>query len=132
MNVENLLDAIASWARDDSRVRGLALVGSYARNDPRPDSDIDLVLLSDAPQELLSDSSWAAFFGEVTARRCEDYGAVKSLRVTYGDGPEVEFGLADVQWASLPLDAGTRRVLKDGAQVLYDDAGLLRQALESL
>jgi hypothetical protein len=45
---------------------------------------------------------------------------VTSLRVWYADGLEVEFGIADRDWASAPLDAGTRRVLEEGLVVLFD------------
>jgi hypothetical protein len=35
----------------------------------------------------------------------------------------VEFGIAMPSWISLPLDAGTRRVLEDGYQVIMDKKG---------
>lgn len=132
MEIRGLLQAVAEWAGADSRVSGLVLVGSHARGTARSDSDVDLVLLSSVPQELLCDASWAASFGGVTSTKHEDYGRLTSIRVQYAEGPEVEFGIADVRWASLPLDPGTRRVLANGARPLYDDAGLLERALGAL
>ena len=37
--------------------------------------------------------------------------------------------IADAQWAALPLDEGTRRVLADGAVALHDPDRLLARAL---
>ena len=44
------------------------------------------------------------------------------------DGPiglEIEYNFSTPSWASLPVDAGTRRVLNDGVKILYDPTGLL-------
>lgn len=46
----------------------------------------------------------------------------------YHDGPEVEFGLAAVDWATPPLDDGTRAVIRGGHSVLFDPHGLLIEA----
>jgi len=43
----------------------------------------------------------------------------------------VEVGLAMPDWAGLPLDAGTAKVLADGCKILVDD-GTVAAALESL
>lgn len=56
--VQEVLAAVTEWAKVRS-FRGLALVGSYARGQARPDSDIDLVLLTDDPDVFRVDAaSW--------------------------------------------------------------------------
>jgi len=40
------------------------------------------------------------------------------VRAWYAEGPEVEFALAPVDWATRP-DEGTRRVVTDGFRVLW-------------
>ncbi|HBY94879.1 MAG TPA: hypothetical protein DEP84_13130 [Chloroflexi bacterium] len=127
MNITAFLEAVIAWAEDRCDVVGRALVGSYARGVARPDSDIDLVILSESPADLL-DGSWPARFGDVQSSSIEDYGASKSRRIFYCNGLEVEFGIAAPNWASIPLDAGTKRVLTDGVKVLYDPKQLLRAA----
>lgn len=122
-DVTDLLDAVVSWAEGRPSVRGVALVGSYVRGDVRPDSDVDLVVLVTRQDGFLTDSSWTAEFGQVVSVAEEDWGKVTSLRVFYGHGLEVEFGLATADWARLPVDAGTRRVVEDGMTVLYDPDG---------
>jgi len=44
----------------------VALVGSHARGEARPDSDVDLVLVCADPDEALFDRSWMVGFGERT------------------------------------------------------------------
>ena len=61
----------------------------------------------------------------------EDYGAVKSRRIHYHDGLEVEFGVTGRGWAQTPLDPGTRSVLAAGARVLYDPEDILRLAKDT-
>lgn len=126
-----LLTSVAEWAADQSDVRAVALVGSHARGTARADSDVDLVLVVNDPGARLDNRTWVAHFGDATSVTHEDWGLVQSLRVTYADGSDVEFGLTRVVWAEPPLDAGTVRVIRDGLRVVSDPAGLLRAAIEA-
>jgi predicted nucleotidyltransferase len=130
VNVASFFEEISSWAATRSDILGIALVGSHANGTPRPDSDIDLVVLCSAPTRLL-DGEWVSRFGDVRSSAVEDYGALKSLRVFYRSGLEVEFGLAGADWARTPLDPGTQSVLAGGAQVLYDPQHLFRVAKDA-
>jgi len=121
-----------SWARECSGIVALALVGSYARNEARPDSDIDLVVLCTNPAGFHQDTAWISRFGKVQQMGAEDYGKTQSLRVFYVNGLEVEFGIADPTWVSIPLDEGTKRVLTDGVQILHDPQGLLARAVHEI
>lgn len=109
-----------AWAAPQRHVIGVALVGSYARQAATPESDVDLVIVSDRPEALLSNTDWVRAFGSALRIEREDWGRVTSLRVWYVDGLEVELGIADRRWAAAPLDAGTRRVVEDGCVVLLD------------
>jgi predicted nucleotidyltransferase len=124
------LDKVKQWAETKSDIIGLALVGSYARNEARADSDIDLVLLASQPQNFVNDSEWIKDFGLVKSYEVEDWGLVTSLRVYYEDGLEVEYGFTSSEWVRSPIDEGTRQVISDGMQILLDKEGLLSQALK--
>ena len=51
----------------------------------------------------------------------EDWGMLRSIRVVYRDGLEVEFGFALPGWASTDCVAeGTRRVVSDGIRIIVD------------
>ena len=127
-----LFEAVARWASEHENVVGLALIGSHARNEARPDSDVDFSILCTNMSALVEDPGWTGEFGTVRERMTEHYGPTCSLRVFYESGLEVEFGIADPSWASVPLDPGTRRVISDGAQILYDPVGLFAKACEAV
>ena len=103
----------------------MALVGSHASNRTRPDSDVDLVLLTTEPERYSEDTSWVSAFGTSQRIAVEHWGNVTSVRVHYDPGPEVEFGITTPDWAASPVDAGTRRVIQDGIVVLLDRDGML-------
>ncbi len=117
--VAAFLDRVRLWAVSRPDIAIVLLVGSWARGQAGPESDVDLVILADAPQRLLGDRDWLGALGEVRTIREEDWGRVRSLRVVYRSGPEVEYGIAGPDWLAQPLDVGTQRVLMDGARIIY-------------
>lgn len=129
-DVKNLLERIPLWAKARSDIRAVALVGSWARDAARPDSDVDLMLLVLEPELFEREIEWLEEISPSKPERWqdEDYGAVWSRRVFLNDGGELEFGFSTPEWASVtPLDAGTFRVISDGCRVLYDPEGILEQ-----
>jgi predicted nucleotidyltransferase len=130
--VQNLLNAVTLWAEGKPGILGVALVGSYARDEAKVDSDVDLVLLASTPKELIDKPKWIKEFGDVKSFKIEDWGLVTSLRVFYQGVLEVEFGLTTSEWASEPIDEGTRQVIADGMKILFDKSGLLDRALKEV
>jgi predicted nucleotidyltransferase len=120
---------VTTWAQCRDEIAALAMVGSYARHQARPGSDIDLILICHDTIDYLDDVSWVRHFGEVKSLKLEDWGIVTSIRVFYTDGTEVEFGVAPIKWADLPVDDGTYRVVSDGMMVLDDKHGMLERLL---
>ena len=127
--VERLTGNIATWAAGRDDVRAVALVGSYARGRARLGSDVDLVVLTPVFAELAADPTW---FQQLrpgsTLIRAMAWGPLLERRYRLRSGLQVEIGLVTPNWAGLPLDRGTRRVLHDGHRALYDPAGLLARA----
>jgi predicted nucleotidyltransferase len=118
--VAELILSVQAWAVSRADVHGVALVGSHARQTATPVSDVDLVIVCEAPSELVRHADWLRVFGTPRRTAREDWGRVTSLRVWYADGLEVEFGIADRAWASAPMDADTRQVIEDGCVVVFD------------
>ncbi|MEW1654203.1 nucleotidyltransferase domain-containing protein [Streptomyces sp. NPDC093707] len=56
--VREVTARITHWAAGRPDIVGLLLVGSYARNAARPDSDIDIVLLT-TDRSRYADDAWA-------------------------------------------------------------------------
>jgi uncharacterized protein len=138
--VARVLEAIVAWAKGRADIHGVVLVGSRATGKARPDSDIDLVLLTTDSRRFRADLLWVGAIdwrdvatGDINWSD-EDYGVVWSRRILLGPGCEVELSFAPLSWAATaPLDARTRRVVSDGCQILYDPAGFfdrLRKAVQ--
>jgi len=128
--VDQLLEAVTEWAVGRPDIRGVALVGSHARGTAGPDSDVDLVIVTERPRELVRDTSWTGGFGAVDRNQEEDWGRVTSLRTWYASGLEVEFAVTDEDWARDP-DEGTLRVVRDGCRVLYERRGVFDSLLRA-
>lgn len=130
--VNEVVARAANWANGQPEVPVVVVVGSYAYGRPRMGSDVDLVILSEQVKEHLADLAFAhriAPGGRVI--RCEQWGAMHERRVRLGSGLLVEFGLATPDWAGVPLDAGTAKVLSNGCKIVADD-GTMTAALESI
>jgi hypothetical protein len=128
-----IVTALTNWARLQEDIRGLALVGSHARNAARPDSDIDIVCLSKNPDRFRDTSwlvtiEWSRLGFELIKWSDEEYGALWSRRMRLKPDCELEFGFTSLSWADTgPVDRGTAKVISDGCRILYDPDGLLER-----
>jgi predicted nucleotidyltransferase len=125
VNVKAFLDKFSQWASAQPNIEAVALVGSWARESADEESDVDLIILTTQPENYINDSSWSVLFGGVTECKVEDWGRCKSLRVFYKDNLEVEYGFALPEWADIPVDPGTHRVVSNGMKSLFDPKGVL-------
>ncbi|WP_432499144.1 nucleotidyltransferase domain-containing protein [Kineococcus gypseus] len=130
--VQRLLSDLTGWAQRTD-VHAAVLVGSYARGHERMASDVDVVLLLPDAQAHHAASGWFAQL-RPGARlvRSALWGPVREQRYRLRCGLLVEIGLAPLNWADVPLDPGTRRVLADGHRILHDPYGTLSRAAEAL
>lgn len=113
-------------------VRGVLLVGSYARGAATPSSDVDLVVLTDNPRAYRDDVRWheALPWAELgvapVGHRDGDHGAAWSRHVALDSGLVVEIGFAAPDWAAIhPADPGTLAVMRGGHLILHDPEGAL-------
>ncbi len=125
MNVSAFLETFNGWASAQPDVKAVALVGSYARDAALEGSDVDLLILTTDMAKYVSDRSWVSLFGEATECRVEDWGKVTSVRTFYQGGLEVEYGFTTPDWAKMPMDAGSSRVVSDGMKILFDAQNIL-------
>jgi len=129
--ISQFLNEVTIWASTQSDIQALALAGSYASNTATETSDVDLILITANRSQYLQNSDWILQFGVVEKQQVEEYGLLTSIRVWYIDGREVEYGIADERWAAIPLDEGSRRVISDGMQVLFEKNYILTRHQES-
>ena len=122
---------LAAWGEAEPTVESVIAVGSFAREALTMASDLDIVILTSAPEPFLHTTGWTRpIVGKsrfVSARR---WGPMSEVRVRRPSGLQVELGISTLDWAALPLDAGARRVLRDGSRLLFDRAGAGATAIE--
>lgn len=132
--VDNILAPIAAWARSRADILGLAVVGSQARGTARPDSDIDVVVLTPEPERFRSDALWLAEIDwrdqAITDSYDAQYGSAWSRHVQLQSSSQIEFTFCTPSWtATNPIDPGTLTVVSGGCRVLVDKARLFGDLL---
>lgn len=130
----NLLAAITQWASHQPDIQAVAVVGSWARDAARMDSDLDVVVLTALKDLYLVDSSWIVHAtGEPAPLvHSQDWGPVTERRVRLTSGFEIEFGFATPTWAGIdPVDDDTAKLVAAGMRVLHDPAGRLTKLAEA-
>ena len=131
-NIKSLLDSVTDWVKFEDDVVGVFLVGSYARDEARETSDVDLVIITVAPELYLSNNSWIDQFGKTIQVIDEDWGIVKTKRAFYETGLEVEYNITTADWIKLPAEVATKKVLQEGNKILIDKTGQLGNFLNQI
>ena len=138
--IEPILETVLKWAKAQSTIRAVALVGSHARGIARPDSDIDLMLLTAHSDAFHADNTWVHQIDwhridtHPEKWRDDNYGVAWSRHICLAADPiQAELAFAPLFWAKADRpDAGTRRVLSDGCRILYDPDALLARLCEAV
>ncbi len=136
--INTILEKAVNWAETRSEILALALVGSYARGEAKPDSDIDLMVITPntdffrSNHQWMHQINWESINYQILKWNDAEYGVVWSRHI-YLDSltkdlthikVEISFGLPT--WASVnPIDSGTFSVVSRGCQILYDSQGIL-------
>ena len=131
-DVNAITAAVASWAIDRNDIRAMAMLGSWVRGNPRPDSDLDLLLLSDLAADCQRSETWLTAINfqnagfRLQSNESAFYGVVWSQHLRLLPAADVELTLARCSWASTdPIDIGTRVIVKDAFQIIFDRDGIL-------
>jgi predicted nucleotidyltransferase len=131
-HISGFLGRLSGWAASRKDIRAVALVGSWARAGARPDSDVDVIVLTDNPAQYIENVDWPVHLGLSRVVRTRSWGAITEQRATL-PGIEIEFGIGTAEWAATrPVDPGTRRVASDGLVILYDPEELLADLLRDI
>jgi predicted acetyltransferase/predicted nucleotidyltransferase len=120
---------LTEWVARRRDISAAALVGSCARGAGRPDSEIDLVILTPNPTKYAQEIGWTTDLGQVSRVAVESYGRATSVRAWYLGGLEVEYILAPEDRAALPPGEGASGVVSEGVQVLFERSPALRKLL---
>ena len=121
----DFIEDFMRWATKRRDIRAVALVGSYAREELEKDSDLDLVIITEAPQQYITNTDWARVFGKPITKKIEEYGALTSLRIWYESGLEIEYGFTTREWIQDVSENELKQITKDGLRVLFEKEKLL-------
>jgi predicted nucleotidyltransferase len=129
LEVSAFIGRLEKWAADRDDVVAVAIVGSWAGDSAREDSDVDVVLLTDDVSVFLEADGWIAEFAPAAELiRKAEWGAIAERRLRLPSGLEIELGVGPPSWAwTAPVDAGTRAVVRDGLWPVFDPCGLLAE-----
>jgi predicted nucleotidyltransferase len=132
-DANGLIAVLQALVRGRDDLRAMAVCGSWARGNPRPDSDLDVVIVARDQGSLRRDQKWIGElkFSDAGYRYVDhevaQYGPVWSAHVKLEPKADLELTLTDEDWALVrPVDPGTRRVVTDGFKILVDKDGVLR------
>ena len=123
--LEYIVERLKIFDRDKYEIELIILVGSYARNEQKINSDIDIMILSNNPTALIEDVLSSQFFDNEKSKIKEIYGNTTSIRL-YTSDIELELSISDLNWISIPLDYGVERILQDGFQIIYDKKNVMK------
>jgi predicted nucleotidyltransferase len=134
VETNRLVAVIHALVRGRDDLRAMAVCGSWARGNPRPDSDLDVLIIAQSPKTLRRRQQWIrevkfsdAGFHYVDHKSTK-YGVVWSAHIKLEPKAELELTFADEEWASVrPIDPGTRRVVMDAFEILLDKDGALQR-----
>lgn len=121
VKVDYLLQQFKKWSAFQNHIKGVAIVGSFARGDFHLKSDVDLVIISTDKEVTIQDILLEFKYEDVNRHQLEQWGPfLTSLRIFYDNELEVEYGVVTNVWVKEPLDKGTKEVVKDGFKILLD------------
>jgi hypothetical protein len=132
-----IIDAVTDWANNREDIRALALVGSWARGNPHPASDLDILLLSDSAADYrhgawLTEVAFESAGFHLQSHQAVTYGAVWSEHLQLEPDAEVELTFARCSWANVdPIDNGTRQVVNDGLHIIFDRDRVLTKLIDA-
>jgi len=139
VSAEAVIEAVAAWARTRDDVRALALVGSWARGNARPTSDVDLLVLSDCAEEYRRRREWMSEIDfdraghSIKSSNDATYGAVWSRHIHLHPAAEVELTFARCDWANVaPIDSGNCAIVRDAFRIILDKDAILARLIRAV
>jgi predicted nucleotidyltransferase len=117
--IESIKNSTTLFCNIYPNIIAVLLVGSYARNEQKEGSDIDLVIITEDKEKFFLEDKWIKIFGKPMENTVEEWGEIKSIRIKYSEY-EIEFGIGTRKWIRIPLDKGTEKVLRNGYIILFE------------
>ncbi|MDX1702611.1 MAG: nucleotidyltransferase domain-containing protein [Melioribacteraceae bacterium] len=136
--LKGILDLATEYAGTNDEILAIGLCGSWARGNPGPDSDIDLLIIV-KDKSVFKATAWLEEIDfnkiqeELDYYKDEVYGRVWSRHVFLKSKTEIEFSFADKSWTDTDhIDPGTIKVISEGYKIIYDPYQLLKNIVHKI
>lgn len=107
---------------------GIAMFGSQIHGTARPDSDIDVLVLTPDISKHFENDSFVSGFGRFRYARREKWFSGETIRSFFREeNGQIEYNFVNPEWADLPVNDEARRIIKDGMKILHDPHGILEK-----
>ncbi len=120
------------WSNNQNHIKGVGILGSFARGDFHSKSDVDLTIISTNKDLTVNTIQNDFDVGTIKSITHEDWGIVTFLRIIYDNGLEVEYGVVTDKWVIEPLDERTKSVVTKGFKVLVEKEDTFSSVLNFL
>ena len=133
-DIDDIVATIARWGLDEPKIQAVWIYGSWARGTAKPDSDLDVILFCNAPQEWRNETSWALRpeWNGIGLRVSgwSDVGGFDSRwsrSIRFQTGAEIEFTVVDTDWATTaPYPEELLNDVSQSFHVVFDRDGRSR------
>jgi hypothetical protein len=131
--ITTLLKDVTAFASRQPDIRGVALMGAFARGAAMPGTDVDLVLLTDTPQRYEDTGTWLGAFDYVrrghpvvSATRADEPLAMTFIIVLRG-APTLKMRFAPPALATArPPHGLVASAVADGLVIVHDPDGVIK------
>jgi aminoglycoside 6-adenylyltransferase len=136
----DIIEQIITWSEQDPNIESAIIIGSQVQNEKLADewSDLDLMLLANDPQALLSKNHWLEQFGNpvcafnyVTVLNFVEWNWVVK-RVLFDDNRDVDFSILPFDQLDSVLSVN-KEIISKGYHVIHDsDENLVDHKIQTL
>lgn len=128
--VDEFLDKIIEWAKEDKNIRGLLVEGSVAQGSADELSDIDISIFSKDVESLVQNDSWIYKVANVWIYSSDKYdfnsSVIHTRLVIYEGGVKVDYSLWNISLIDKLISSNDSEKFTIGYKVLLDKDELLK------
>lgn len=127
--------SVFSWSERHPDIKGIAVVGPWARREARMDSHLDLVVLTLDKRYYAPSDYWIcqALPSPCVITGAQTWGFLTELEVRLPSGLVIDFGFVPPSVASInPFNPTMVRLVATGCIPLVDPEGMIERLIESV
>ncbi|WP_028610896.1 hypothetical protein [Paenibacillus harenae] len=116
----SLLYRFVTWAGGQPHIDGIALIGPCADDENEEVTEMSFVIVSDKKTKTAEAILHQFPFDAIEQAMKEERGALTSIRIEYGSGIEVDFGIVEESWLTGELEGAAAASAMEGFKVIWE------------